>query len=147
MALLNTRSSSQLAFSLRPRQYAPIVPSSEEWRKLYEAWDMVTLKMIPKMRKYLANGQPPFATVAVGILLFSEVLLHRTQALAGAIFNTTDQSGQTIGLALIEVVSDSETQDRSMPNTLFTCTGLMVLPCFIGVRGLRTSGANGLKWD
>ena len=47
----------------------------------------------------------------MGILLVSEVFPDRTQALAGAVFNTVGQFGQAIGLALIGVVSNSVTQD------------------------------------
>lgn len=40
---------SQFAFPLHPRHYAPQpVPSLEEWKKLWEAWDMVTTKMITR---------------------------------------------------------------------------------------------------
>ena len=40
---------SSFAFPLHPRQYAPQpVPSLAEWRKLWDAWDMVTTKMIPR---------------------------------------------------------------------------------------------------
>ncbi len=50
IAFLNTMAlTSSFAFPLHPRQYAPQpVPSLEEWRKLWEAWDMVTTKMIPR---------------------------------------------------------------------------------------------------
>lgn len=40
---------SHFSFPLHPRQYAPQpVPSLEEWKKLWEAWDMVTTKMVPR---------------------------------------------------------------------------------------------------
>ena len=39
---------SKFAFPLHPRQYAPQpIPSLDEWKKLWQAWDMVTTKMIP----------------------------------------------------------------------------------------------------
>lgn len=42
-------STGRFAFSLHPREYAPQpVPSLEEWNKLWEAWNMVTTKMIPR---------------------------------------------------------------------------------------------------
>lgn len=40
---------SPYAFPLRPEEYAPgPVPTMEEWRQLWAAWELVTLKMIPK---------------------------------------------------------------------------------------------------
>ncbi|KAJ9193152.1 hypothetical protein DTO021D3_3818 [Paecilomyces variotii] len=37
------------AFPLKPKDYAPNpVPSLEEWHKLWTAWELVTLKMIPE---------------------------------------------------------------------------------------------------
>jgi len=96
----------------------------------------------------------------VGILLVSEVFPDRTQALAGAVFNTVGQFGQAIGLALIGVVSDAVTQNskyvnKSSPDALltgyragfWTCTGWMILTCVIGAFGLRKSGRVGLKRD
>ena len=45
----NISSTSQFAFPLNPRQYVPqLVFSLEEWKKLWEAWDTVTTKMIPR---------------------------------------------------------------------------------------------------
>lgn len=42
-------SAGHFAFPLHPRQYAPQpVPSLGEWQKLWEAWDMVSTKMIPQ---------------------------------------------------------------------------------------------------
>lgn len=96
----------------------------------------------------------------VGILLVSEVFPDGTQALAGAVFNTVGQFGQAIGLALIGIVSDSVTQnskyaDKTTPDALWvgyragfwTCTGWMVMTCFIGALGLRKSCKVGLKRD
>lgn len=102
----------------------------------------------------------PDVIFTVGILLVSEVFPDQTQALAGAVFNTVAQFGQAIGHALIGVVSDSVTQnskyaDKSSPGALlagyragfWTCTGWMILTCFIGALGLRKSGRVGLKRD
>ena len=96
----------------------------------------------------------------VGILLVSEMFPDRTQALAGAVFNTVAQFGQAIGLALNGVVSNTVTQhskftDKDSPDALltgyragfWTCTGWMILACFIGALGLRKSGRVGLKRD
>lgn len=36
------------AFPQKPEQYAPApVPSLEEWKQLWDIWDLVTTKMIP----------------------------------------------------------------------------------------------------
>ncbi|OGM51004.1 hypothetical protein ABOM_000276 [Aspergillus bombycis] len=41
-------SPSVFAFPLKPEEYAPApLPSLEEWKKLWAAWDLVTTKMIP----------------------------------------------------------------------------------------------------
>lgn len=41
-------STSPYAFPLHPKEYAPEpVPSIQEWRQLWAAWELVTLKMIP----------------------------------------------------------------------------------------------------
>ena len=114
----------------------------------------------PKKHDHSANGPFSLVIFTVGILLVSEVFPDRTQALAGAVFNTVGQFGQAIGLALIGVVSDSVTQnsiyaDKGTPAALlvgyragfWTCTGWMVLTCFIGALGLRKSGKVGLKRD
>ncbi|KAE8319987.1 C-type lectin protein [Aspergillus transmontanensis] len=46
---LNLMETSQYAFPLKPKEYAPgAVPTLEEWQKLWAAWDLVTLKMFPK---------------------------------------------------------------------------------------------------
>ncbi|KAL9070791.1 MAG: hypothetical protein Q9161_004582 [Pseudevernia consocians] len=58
----------------------------------------------------------PDVIFTVGILLVSEVFPDRTQALAGAVFNTVGQFGQAIGLALIGVVSDSVTLNSKYAN-------------------------------
>ena len=39
---------SQYAFPLKPEAYAPgPVPSLKEWKQLWAAWELVTLKMVP----------------------------------------------------------------------------------------------------
>jgi hypothetical protein len=36
------------AFPLKPQNYAPApLPSLEEWKEMWSAWDLVTTKMIP----------------------------------------------------------------------------------------------------
>lgn len=86
--------------------------------------------------------------LTVGILLVSEVFPDRTQALAGAVFNTVAQFGQAFGLALIGVVLDSVIHksayaDKGWPSALstsyhagfWTCTGWMnLIPSFACLR-------------
>ncbi|ODM23342.1 hypothetical protein SI65_00931 [Aspergillus cristatus] len=44
----SSTSPSPYAFPLHPKDYAPEpVPSIQEWRQLWKAWELVTLKMIP----------------------------------------------------------------------------------------------------
>ena len=92
-----------------------------------------------KKRMLFVNTLSSLVIFTVGILLVSEVFPDRTQALAGAVFNTVGQFGQAIGLALIGVVSDSVTHnskyaDKSSPDALlvgyragfWTCTGWII---------------------
>lgn len=96
----------------------------------------------------------------MGIIVVSEVFPEKTQALAGAVFNVVTQFGQSIGLALVGVVSDSVTRaskysDKTSPPALlagyragfWTCTGWTVFACFVGAFGLRGCGRVGLKRD
>jgi len=96
----------------------------------------------------------------VGIILVSEVFPESTQALGGAVFNTVAQFGQSIGLGIVGIISNTVTEnsayaDKSSPEALligyhagfWMCFGWMVLSCFIGVYGLRNIGKVGLKRD
>jgi len=46
----------------------------------------------------------------VALLVVSEVFPEKDQALAGAVFNTVGQFGQSLGLAIIGVISNAVTQ-------------------------------------
>lgn len=96
----------------------------------------------------------------VGLILISELFPESTQALGGAVFNTVAQFGQSIGLGIIGVVSNTVTEnsayaDKSSPAALLVgyragfwmCFGWTILTCFIGVYGLRNLGKVGLKRD
>lgn len=96
----------------------------------------------------------------VGLIVISEVFPENTQALAGAVFNTTAQFGTSIGLTLIGVVADNTTQkshytNKSSPLALFegykarfwTASRWMLLTSAIALLGLRNVGKVGLKRD
>lgn len=99
----------------------------------------------------------------VGLLIVSETFPTRTQALAGAVFNTISQFGQALGLATISVISSTVTRraqaverlDEASPAALlkgyhagfWTSFAWMVIVCCIGGFGLRKVGRVGLKRD
>lgn len=93
----------------------------------------------------------------VGLLVVSDVFPTRTQALAGAVFNTVAQFGTSIGLTVMAVISSSSTMHSGKP--ISSSDGLMIgyrasfwaafawmaLACLIGAFGLRGMGRVGLK--
>jgi hypothetical protein len=96
----------------------------------------------------------------VGLLVVSDVFPIRTQALAGAIFNTVTQFGTSVGLTLLAVIAASATDksnitDKSAPAALMIgyrasywgAFATMALACAIGAFGLRKIGRIGLKRD
>ncbi|EHK20863.1 uncharacterized protein TRIVIDRAFT_192541 [Trichoderma virens Gv29-8] len=96
----------------------------------------------------------------VGLLVVSDVFPARTQALAGAVFNTVAQFGTSIGLTIMAVISASVTkssklQDKNSPDALmmgyrasfWAAFAWMGMACFIGGFGLRRMGMVGLKRD
>ncbi|KAK4693488.1 hypothetical protein P7C71_g3922, partial [Lecanoromycetidae sp. Uapishka_2] len=96
----------------------------------------------------------------VGILVVSDVLPQKDQALAGAIFNTLGQFGTSIGLAVMGVISNSVTKQSRYSNkdspdaleagyraTFWATFALMIITCCIGALGLRKIGKVGAKRD
>ena len=96
----------------------------------------------------------------IGLLAVSEGFPADTQALAGAVFNTVNQFGQSIGLTLLAVVSavvtkQTEDQGKGKEEALFvgyragfwTAFALGVPACLIGGFGLRHMGKIGVKRD
>lgn len=96
----------------------------------------------------------------VGLLVVSDVFPARTQALAGAVFNTVAQFGTSIGLTIMAVISASITkgsklQEKNSPDALmlgyrasfWAAFAWMGMACFIGAFGLRRIGMVGLKRD
>ena len=94
--------------------------------------------------------------VTVGMLIVSDVFPDKSQALAGAVFNTFAQLGASIGICVMSVISASVTakskiEDKNSPAalmegyrvsfwTLFAC---MLAAAVIGGLGLRNGVVNG----
>lgn len=96
----------------------------------------------------------------VGLLIVSDVFPPKTQALAGAVFNTLSMVGVSIGLTTMSVISttvtkESGVKDGSSPETLlkgyratfWACFAWMVTACLVGGFGLRKLGKVGVKKD
>ena len=97
----------------------------------------------------------------VALLVVSEVFPEKDQALAGAVFNTVSQFGQSLGLAIIGVISNAVTRAaeneadvsygsvaalmKGYRAAFWTAFSWMILVCAIGVLGLRKIGKVGLK--
>lgn len=96
----------------------------------------------------------------VGIIIVSDVFPQRTQALAGAVFNTLSQLGTSVGLATTAVVSSAVTDkssyaDKESPAALmegyraafWMIFAWMAVSCVVGAFGLRRLGKIGEKRD
>lgn len=96
----------------------------------------------------------------VGLILVSDVFPQRTQALAGALFNTVTQLGVSIGLTTMSVISatvsrEADGRDKHGPEalmegyraTFWACFAWMVTVCIVGGFGLRKLGKVGVKKD
>ena len=94
----------------------------------------------------------------VGLIIVSDVFPQHTQALAGAVFNTASQFGNSLGLAIMQVVSTVTITNSSAAsaepleallsgyrNSFWTMFGLMASCVFVGALGLRKTGKVGLK--
>ena len=94
----------------------------------------------------------------VGLIIVSDVFPERTQGLAGAVFSVSSQFGNSIGLAITQVISTAVTMqapntDKKSPEALFlgyqasywTMFAWMLVCFFVGVYGLRSTGRIGLK--
>jgi MFS family permease len=111
---------------------------------------------------YLEFWGQVFAPIAgdvlytVGLIIVSDSFDEKTQALAGAVFNTVGQFGQSLGIGLVQVVTlgvmgrdgDQTGGDKQLRGyragfwTMFAYMGVCVL---IAVVGLRRAGKVGLK--
>ena len=96
----------------------------------------------------------------IGILIISDVFPARTQALAGAVFNTLAQLGTSIGLTTTSVISVAVTREshfarKNSPQALlegyrasfWTLFAWAVIACVLGAFGLRKVGKVGEKRD
>lgn len=98
----------------------------------------------------------------VALLVISDVFPQRTQALAGAVFNTVSQFGNSLGLTVTAVISSLATKhaaaspaDDQSPGPLlvgyragfWAAFAWMMCAFFIGGYGLRKIGKVGMKRD
>ncbi|RAH75713.1 aminotriazole resistance protein [Aspergillus aculeatinus CBS 121060] len=91
-------------------------------------------------------------------LIVAEAFTPQTRGLAGAVFNTIAEFGTSLGLTIFAIISagvtrDSSIADKQSPEALmvgyravfWTCFGLMLGACGVGLWGLRNVGRIGLK--
>ena len=96
----------------------------------------------------------------IGILIISDVFPARTQALAGAVFNTLAQIGTSIGLTTTSAISVTVTKESAFKNkasppalmegyraSFWTLFAWMLTSCIVAVFGLRRVGKIGEKRD
>jgi MFS family permease len=94
----------------------------------------------------------------VANLIITDVFSPTTQALAGAVFNTVAQFGNSLGIMTMAIISSTVTMHsgyaaKKSPQALmqgyravfWTCFGLMLSACCVGLLGLRKVGKVGLK--
>lgn len=112
---------------------------------------------------FFAQALFPFSAdvlFTIGLIVISEVFPEKTQALAGAVFNTVAYFGVSLGLNLMQIVSTLVTEgtryrDKASPSallqgyratfwTIFASTVTCALICMVG---LRKVGQIGLKRD
>jgi hypothetical protein len=95
-------------------------------------------------------------TLTVGTLVVTDVFPARTQALAGAVFNTFSQLGASIGLCVLSVISvnvTKDTADTNSPQSLlkgyrasfWALFAWLITACLIGAAGLRKLEKIGAK--
>lgn len=98
----------------------------------------------------------------VALLVISDVFPPRTQALAGAVFNTVSQFGNSLGLTIMAVISSVATKHAASSNGgddspaalltgyragFWAAFAWMMFAFFIGAFGLRRIGKVGVKRD
>ncbi|RAK71766.1 putative MFS transporter [Aspergillus fijiensis CBS 313.89] len=98
------------------------------------------------------------ALYTVGLIIITDSFPDTTQALAGAVFNTSAQFGSALGMAVLQVISTvvaAENASREEKQALmagyrasfWTMFGFMVVCTVVGFVGLRKTGRVGLKRD
>jgi Na+/melibiose symporter-like transporter len=124
------------------------------------------LAVIDPHAPYWAFAFPAMALNVIGSdvlytvsnLVITAAFPDKTQALAGAVFNTIAQIGKSVGLALTAVIAgsvtlQSEYQDKSSPPALLEgycaawwyCLAVTLTTLFISLWGLRYVGKLGFK--
>ena len=106
--------------------------------------------------KTVANLRAVIFTVAN--LIITDAFSPKTQALAGAVFNTVAQFGNSLGVMIMAVISTAVTRnsqyaDKTSPEALlagyravfWACFAMMLAACVVGAVGLRRVGMVGLK--
>lgn len=95
----------------------------------------------------------------VGLIVVSNVFPEDTQSLAGAVFNTAAQFGNSLGLTVMQVVSTLTAKGHlgaaGSPEKLmagyraafWTMFALMLTCAFVSTFGLRRAGKVGAKRD
>ncbi|KAF9891374.1 hypothetical protein FE257_004230 [Aspergillus nanangensis] len=97
------------------------------------------------------------ALYTVGLIVITDVFPADTQALAGAVFNTSTQFGIALGIAILQVISTVITEDSDKGEiqalmegyraSFWAMFGFMALCSIVGFVGLRKAGRVGLKQD
>lgn len=97
------------------------------------------------------------ALYTVGLIVITNAFPDHTQALAGAVFNTSAQFGSALGLAVLQVISTVVTNEADKAEkralmdgyraSFWAMFGFMGLCTVIGFLGLRKAGRVGLKRD
>lgn len=88
----------------------------------------------------------------VGTIVVSNAFPAKTQALAGAVFNTFAQLGTSVGLCLMSVVSESAMMKKGEVMEGYRAAfwgmfAMMGVACVVGAVGLRRVGKVGVKRD
>jgi MFS family permease len=94
----------------------------------------------------------------VGLGVISEVFPEDTQALAGAVFNSSSQFGTALGLAVLQIISSSVTKASSLQEersallegyraSFWALFGFMLTCVVVSVGGLRHAGRIGVKQE
>ncbi|KAF7589037.1 hypothetical protein BBP40_004825 [Aspergillus hancockii] len=97
------------------------------------------------------------ALYTVGLIIITDSFPDNTQALAGAVFNTSAQFGSALGLAVLQVISTIVTDQSGEEErqalldgyraSFWAMFGFMILCTVVGFLGLRKAGKVGLKRD
>ncbi|KAE8385906.1 major facilitator superfamily domain-containing protein [Aspergillus alliaceus] len=109
---------------------------------------------------FVAQILQPFsfdALYTVGLIVITNSFPDNTQALAGAVFNTSAQFGSALGLAVLQVISTIVTDQSGREErqarmngyraSFWAMFGFMILCTILGFFGLRKAGKIGLKQD